>query len=272
MIVRRFLHPVLSLCLLAAASMPLRAQEEASKQPNATPTPEGTKVTAELAEAAKKRITKPDPKGRPDDYELGPIKINSARREVRIPCQLNMADGILEYALVHENGKTHESLLRTTVSPMEMNIALLLCHFEPHIKEAAQYLKEPTPMTQARMAQPMEHEGANRMRLTLEWKDASGQTRTAPIGAWIRDKQTGKPSGQDIWTFTGSFISQTGFAAEHDGSHIAIYFDLVSLVNFPDKNNGNDENWIVESQAVPPVDTPVTLVFSPVSASPTPAK
>ncbi|HSI64990.1 MAG TPA: YdjY domain-containing protein [Candidatus Saccharimonadia bacterium] len=269
--IRTTLHAVSAACFLQAAALPLCAQEEPPKQPTVSTTPAGAKVAADLAEAAKNRIKKVGP----SEYELGPIKINSATREVRVPAQVNMTEGILEYALVHEHGKTHESLLRTTASPTELNVALLLSHFEPHLKEAAKFLAEPSEQVKTRMAQPMEHEGANRMRLTLEWKDASGKAQSAPISAWIRDKHTGKPATAAEWIYTGSFISQTGFAAEHDGSHIAIYFDLISLVNFPDKNNSSDENWLVESAAMPPVDTPVTLVFAPVtppSSSAVPSK
>jgi hypothetical protein len=265
--IRTIVHVVSAACLAQAAVLPICGQEEPPKQPTVSTTPQGAKVAADLTEAAKKRIKKVGE----NEYELGPIKINSEKREVRVPAQVNMTEGILEYALVHEHGKTHESLLRTTASPTELNVALLLSHFEPHLKDAAKFLADPSEQVKARMAQPMEHEGANHMRLTLEWKDASGKLQTAPISAWIRDKQSGKPAMPSEWIYTGSFISQTGFAAEHDGSHIAIYFDLISLVNFPDKNNASDENWLVESSAIPPVDTPVTLVFSHVSPAETSA-
>lgn len=249
-------------CLFAACALPLAAQDgpEPSKQPPSDPA--GTKVATELMEAAKARIKKTGD----TDYELGQIKFSSATREVRVPAVVNMSEGILEYTLVHENGKTHESLLRTAASPTEVNVALLLCHYEPHIKEAAQYLPDPRPETLAKMALPMQKEGANRVKLTVEWKDRKGKEQSAPVGAWIRDKKAGKPMDVNHWTYTGSFISQTGYAAEHDGSIIAIYFDLVSLVNCPDKGNADDDRWFVEKTAVPAIDTPVTLVFSPLEA------
>jgi hypothetical protein len=250
---------LLSAGLLATISLnALVAQEgqEPSKQPPSST--EGTKVAGELAEAAKSRIKKVGD----TDYTLGGITFSSATREVRVPALVNMTEGILEYALVHEHGKTHESLLRTTASPTELNVALLLCHFEPHIKEAAQYLEDPRPETKAKMEAPMEHEGANQVRLTLEWTDKDGAKKTAPISAWIRDRQKEKPLAIDHWTYTGSFVSRSGFAAEDDGSHIAIYFDLVALMNLPDPGNRSDDRWNVEKDAVPPLDTPVTVVFS----------
>ena len=257
-----------ALCLVAFGPAPLHAQggEEPSKQPASNPA--GAKVASELMEAAKARIKKTGD----TDYSLGDIRFSSATHEVRIPAVVNMTEGILEYALVHETGKTHESLLRTTVSPTELNVALLLCHYEPHIKEAAQFLPDPKPETRAKMALPMEREGANQVRITAQWKDKDGKERIAKLSDWILNKKRGAALQLDHWTYTGSFISQTGYAAEHDGSHAALYFDLVSLINCPHEGNSDDELWFVEKSAVPPSDTPVTLVFSPVlpnAASPT---
>ena len=241
----------------------LSAQEgESSKQPPSST--QGIKAASELMESAKSRIKKTGD----TDYSLGDITFSSATREVRVPTEVNMSEGVLEYVLVHETGKTHESLLRTKVSPTELNVALLLCHYEPHIKEAAQYLADPKPETKAKMALPMEHEGANRVRLSVEWKDKDGKPQSAPVSDWIRDLKFKKPLQLDHWTYTGSFVSQTGYAAQDDGSHIAIYFDLVALMNLPDAGNGDDDRWLVEKKAVPPIGTPVTLVFSPVNPPP----
>jgi hypothetical protein len=255
----RFLLPP-ALMAVSLGLMPLAGQDGAEppkQQPTSNPT--GSKAAEKLAEAARTRIKKVSA----TDYTLGPIKFSSATREVRVPAAVNMTEGILEYALVHENGKTHESLLKTAVSPTEFNVALLLCHYEPHIKDAARFAEEDLlPETRAKMAQPMQNEGANRVLLTLEWKDKDGAAKTAPLSAWVRDRKEQKPMSTDHWSYTGSFVSQSGFAAEDDGSHIAIYFDLVALLNLPDPGNRSDDRWHVETAAVPPVDTPVTLVIS----------
>src|SRR5580704_1751361 len=65
-------------------------------------------------------------------YEMGGLQFNSATREIRIPTIVNMNEGVIEYALVTDTGKTHESLLSTKVRPFDVNVALLLCHYEPH--------------------------------------------------------------------------------------------------------------------------------------------
>ncbi len=65
-------------------------------------------------------------------YEMGGVQFNSATREIRIPTIVNMNEGVIEYALVTDTGKTHESLLSTKVRPFDVNVAMLLCHYEPH--------------------------------------------------------------------------------------------------------------------------------------------
>jgi hypothetical protein len=245
--------------VVAAITAGVSAQEgpEPSKQPASNP--EGAKIAGALAEAARSRIKKVGP----TNFTLGGIQFSSATHEIRVPTAVNMTEGILEYALVHENGKTHESLLKTKVSPTELNVALLLCNYEPHIKEAAQFLQDPKPETKAKMALPMEHEGANRVHLDVEWKDAKGATQKAPLSAWIEDLDTKGPLKTEHWTYTGSFVTRSGYAAEDDGSHIAIYFDLVAVMNLPNPSNRSDDVWHVEHSVVPPLDTPVTLIITP---------
>src|SRR5437773_2194818 len=78
-------------------------------------------------------------------HDLGGVEFNSASREIRIPCTVNMNEGVIEYALVTETGKTHESLLKTKAKPFDLNVALLLCHYEPHAGELIKMLSQPTP-------------------------------------------------------------------------------------------------------------------------------
>ncbi|WP_009961668.1 YdjY domain-containing protein [Verrucomicrobium spinosum] len=254
---RRFTLPFLLVAATLSSALLLAQDEEPTKQPS--PNDAGKTVAAKEMAEAQSRVKKVAD----NEYDLGGIKINSKTRQISVPCVLNMTEGLLEYVLVHEHGKTHESLLRTSVSPTELNVALLLAHYEPNIKEAAQFLPEPTPMTQKLMAEPMSKAGANQITLSVQWKDKDGKEQTAPVTRWIHEKDAKVARDSQHWTYTGSMISQTGFAAQFDGSMVAIYFDLISLVNFPVKENANDDLWKVETAKVPPVDTPVTLVISP---------
>ena len=54
----------------------------------------------------------------PGILELGGIQLDTIKHEVRFEAEINQIKNIVEYAIVHENGKTHESLLRTKIESL----------------------------------------------------------------------------------------------------------------------------------------------------------
>ena len=195
-------------------------------------------------------------------YEMGGIQFNSATREIRIPTKVNMTEGVIEYALVTENGKTHESLLNTKVRPFDVNVAMLLCHYEPHAGDIIQLLRDPTPELKTMAAKKMEKPGANHVLLTVEWSDKDGK-HTAPIGKWIHNERENKTLDLPFWIYNGSDMGDGIFMADGDGSFISVHFDLVGIIGSNAKWLGDDNNWQLETKAIPPVGSPVTLIISP---------
>ena len=59
-------------------------------------------------------------------YEMGSITIHRKDNFISIPAVTNQISGLVEYGLVHENGKIHESLFRTTIRPQVFHTSLLL--------------------------------------------------------------------------------------------------------------------------------------------------
>ncbi len=201
-------------------------------------------------------------------YEMGSILFNSETREIRVPCNVNMTEGTIEYALVSETGKTHESLLKTKVKPFDLQVALLLCHYEPHAGEIIKTLFDPPPDLKAMAAIPMAKAGANRLKLKLEWKDKDGKALAAALGDWIHDDATNKPLDTPHWIFNGADIGDGIFSAELDGSFISVHFDLGGIIGCAANLIGNDKNWELDTEHIPPFDSPVTLVITPVDAAP----
>lgn len=200
------------------------------------------------------------------ELELRGIRIRSDLREIRVPCRVNMTDGQIEYALVHEAGKTHESILKTAVSPADLQVALLLCHFEP-ATEGIYPEGVPEGARTIPVTQPKEP-GAQRLAATLEWK-TEGQSRKAPLSSWIRDHTRGAPPPDlNDWIFNGSVIDARGFVAEADGSILSVWVDPEAMLNSPARGNLDDERWRCQTSAIPPEDTPVTLILHPSKSSP----
>lgn len=197
-----------------------------------------------------------------NEYELGGVKFSSATREVRVPCAVNMQDGQIEFALVHETGKTHESILKTAVNPVDIQVALLLCNYEPGHNGLFDYEKDTTVkknLEETKTKTP----GANQVQCHVEWK-AGTETKRAELREWIRDAATKKaPDDFNYWIFNGSMVQESGFSAALHGNLIGIYYDVASILNCPSPRNRNDDVWLCEQDKIPAVDTPVTLILAP---------
>jgi hypothetical protein len=197
-----------------------------------------------------------------NDYELGGIRFNSTTREVRLPCSINMQQGQIEFALVHETGKTHESILKTALNPVDMQVALLLCSYEPGHNGLFDYEKDAVVrknLEETKTKKP----GANEVQMFVEWAKA-GKKERMELREWIKDNATSKPPTDfGHWVFNGSMVQESGFSAALHGNLVGIYYDVAAILNCPSPRNRNDETWFIMQDIVPAVDTPVTLIIAP---------
>lgn len=216
--------------------------------------------------AAAKRIKQTGP----DDYELGEIRFNSKTREVRLPAVINMREGALEYALVHETGKTHEALLKTTASAIDAQVALLLCNYQPGHTGLFDYEKDEA-VRKKREATAPKTAGANFVQVEVEWKDGAG-TKRVPLTECLLEAPGKKPPTDfNHWVFNGSMIQASGFSAQLYGSFIGIYYDVTAIINCPSKLNDVDDVWSPNTAILPKEETPVSVIIKPLPASQSPA-
>ena len=115
------LSAVLSIVFSASVSAQENAQKPAPKasQPSETKSEDGP-----APEEAPKGVELGDHR-----YRYGDIEFNGKTREIRVPTQVNMREGIIEYAVVHGDGKIHESLLVTEVRPSHLQTVMKLCRY-----------------------------------------------------------------------------------------------------------------------------------------------
>jgi hypothetical protein len=186
---------------------------------------------------------------------LGLIEFDHGSREITIPAEINMVRGLLEYALVGEKGKLHEALLSTKARVFDLNIVLLLLNYQPD----EQWFVPPAKPKPLAASKP-----AARLEIFVRWKEAgSGSVTTARLDEWITDIATKKPAAPAPWVYTGSHLNEEKqFAAEVDGSFVALYHDARALINSPREGADNDEQW-APAPTVPPKGTPVTVVIRP---------
>ena len=198
----------------------------------------------------------------PTEYDLDGIKIKADTREVRIPCQVCLKKAPIEYMLTTDTGKTHETVLTTSVSPIAIQMAMLLVNYEPATEGLLAKVPE-VERSEMWKDQPPKTQGANRVNITVEWKVGT-ETKSGPLSQWAQKTDTRKaPTDLDTWIFNGSYIDERGFIAQQEGSVIGIWLNRGAIFNSPAEGNWRDDLWISLPENIPDETTPVTLIITP---------
>lgn len=228
------------------------ATDRAPVEPRTLPAPD--QPVAEVKPAVKKLDG--------DRFQVGEVTFDAKTREIRFPAAVNMAGGeLLEFAIVHVNGKVHEALLVTTISATDLNIAFKLLRYQPSaefypLQEADGSYSNEFPEV------PEDVKKAARIDIGVEWKEG-GKDRKAKLHEWISHGSTGKTMDADPWVYGGSGIYEGKFMAETSGDLAAIFISNTALINFSGKDNNSDEVWLPFPKRVPPEGTKVTVVIAP---------
>jgi hypothetical protein len=196
-------------------------------------------------------------------YKLGTMEFDQKTREVRIPCKVNMREGLLEYVLVHETGKVHESLFSTTVKPFELNVVMLLLNW----KKSDTFFDFSQPERGGVPVKGAVNPPESLVEVSVEWKDKDGKVQNFRVENWLHQIEKKAKITTEPFIYTSSPVMPDGaFLAEQTGSILGLYVDPGCLVNNPRDGNDNDDVWI-NDPAVPAKGTPVTLIFKPVAAT-----
>ncbi len=194
-------------------------------------------------------------------FRIGEVTFDSRTREIRFPAAVNMTQDLLEFLIVHKNGKVHESLLKTDISPTHLNLAFNLLRY----KASPELYPEPTSPADptARFPQVAEEvKRAARLLIEVEWQEGD-RTRRVPLNEWVQHAPTGNAMPGGPWVYGGSEVIDGRYPPEATGDIAAIYLSQSAMINYPGKDNGDDTVWFVFPKRVPPVDSKVTVIISP---------
>lgn len=194
-------------------------------------------------------------------YQIGEVIFDQKSREIRFPTKVNMTGGLLEFLIVHQNGKIHESLLSTEISPTHLNLAFTLLRY-PASKELYPLPNETGGTSDHYPEVPAEIKAASRVTIEVEWSD-NGKTRRVPVNEWIQHdvKSTAMPAGP--WVYGGSSFYEGKFNAETSGDIAAIFLSMQAIINYPGDDNIDDTVWVAFPKRVPPEGTNVTVIIAP---------
>jgi hypothetical protein len=186
---------------------------------------------------------------RPGHYTIGQVKLDQAKGTVTFPATVNLREGAIEYLVVTDYGKIHESLLRTSVTPHHLQLALLLLGLEPRGTNAFVIPK----------LSPRARTGG--LTVDVAWT-TKGRVRRTAAGDHVRNLRLRQTIGRGRWVFAGSRFREDGFAAQSDGSIITVIDDPDAIIASALPGSDDDDNWLAAGRRLPPMDSPVEVILT----------
>ncbi len=240
-----------SLLVIPACISFLLAQEITPVNPGPPP------VKDAAADPVKPSVTKLDERR----YQIGEVILDQKNREIRFPAKVNMAEGLIEYVVILQKGKTHEALLITSLVPTDLNLAFTLLRYAPS-PELFSQINETGHPTGIYPEVSASVKAAARITMEAEWSD-NGTTRRVPINEWLRDTAKDAALAPGPWLYTGSSLAEGKFIPDLTGDIAAIMGDSNAMINYPGTDNEQGVFWHAFPKRVPPVGTHVTVIITP---------
>jgi hypothetical protein len=181
----------------------------------------------------------------PGVFEIGKLRIHKQNRTIEFPAVVNMKEGLAEYLLVSTKGKVHESVLRTDIDPYQIHVAMLLLGGNG---------------AQTNFFLPTKPPPGDPVMIEVSWKRFLSTKRVAAEDL-VFDRANSRPASKGPWIYNGSFQYEGAFIAQEAGSIISVISDPEALINNPRERREDDDNWIVNSKALPDVETLVTVTI-----------
>ena len=184
-------------------------------------------------------------------YQFGDILIDRKSNTIEIPAITNQISGLVEYGIVHVDGKIHESLFRTKIRPQILHTSLLLLKAKP----VASFFEnlwsdEPKVVNYDNYC----------FNIFVNWE--MNGTKFNKTFEKLSINQNRKQSVEKkSFIFTGSRVIEGTFLAETSGSILAIYADDNAILNNSDYDSANDDVWIANKEEMPPLELPVMIRF-----------
>lgn len=206
-------------------------------------------ISADEMDRHKIRISPPEMLAS-GQYRIGEILLNKSDKSVSFPAVVNMNKGLLEYLLVNRGGKTHESLLRTSVEPYNLQLACLLVGMEGTNAPLAYQGDPATPK-------------GDTIEIVLQVMGADGKLATVSPETWVMQErgETKRDAPPLRWVYTGSVVHNGRFAAQLSGSIVALYHDPSAMIDNATAGGESDKIWFAREVATPAPGTPVTVIF-----------
>ncbi len=179
--------------------------------------------------------------------ELGKVIINATDRTLRFPVSINQREGLVEYMLVTEEGKTHESVFKTAAKALHIHLGLLLLGGNP------------VYVTQL-SSNPNNIPPGDPIEIELTWNE-NGESRIRRLGTFVVTRNNSETLSPGPWHYNGSIVTREGILAESVGSIISLRLDAEAIMNNPRPGRLDDNLHHVNTSALPEVFEDIQMVF-----------
>jgi len=233
---------ILLLLLGFAATLSIvQAQQPSTNLPSTTPPPALREIS-------------------PGVFDYNGVQLDKKNLRISFPGTVNQRQGLVEYILVNENGKVHESLLATKVSPRDIHLALLLIGLQVPSSTNAKEAVPPSAIDTPYLQSAPKLKGPP-VQISLTWSQ-DGKQKSDCVEDWIFNLKTKHAMSPGPWTYNGSMIENGVFLADQELSIIAVITDPTALVNNPRPGYDDDQIWQAQDKTVPPIDTPIEITIT----------
>lgn len=176
---------------------------------------------------------------------VGTVQVDADEKSVLVTGHVNQVEGAIELFACGVRGKTHESVLVLDAYPVDLQAALILLGAR-HGKAAG--------------GPGMGPPEGDVLDVFVEWNDRGRLVRRR-AEAMIRNSRTNRALPKTSWVFTGSTFEDGKFKALVEESLIVSYWDPWAIINIGSDVGADDEILSVNTKAVPPLGTPVTVII-----------
>ncbi len=178
---------------------------------------------------------------------IGLVTLDGSNRTARFSAAVCLREETVEYALVHQTGKTHESVFRTDAHPRDIHLALLLLGAKPVLTNSFGADGQGPPLGSA-------------VTVSVTWNHGGLQPQYA-IEDLILDRETTNSMSPGGWIYNGSNFSEGVFTAGRDGSILSLHIDPDALINNPRPGRARDDLHVPNAARLPPTGTPVVITI-----------
>ena len=184
-------------------------------------------------------------------FRFGGVIIDQRNRIIEFNATCNQRNGLIEYALVHESGKTHESLFRTTIRPQILHACFLLLKHPAETR----FFKNLWSDNPKKL-----NFDKNRINTEVVW-DQNGTILSKSLEDLALNTKNNEVLIKGALIFTGSKKIEGTYLAELSGSMVAVYADEEAIVNSSHHDSNNDDVWIANEKEMPALELPVVIRF-----------